>query len=356
MRGAYSVTVNRGHSPQSEGLSVSNHPNQHHSAAPTPIAPGTTRKKVNILAMGASRSDFDSLQMIEQRPDILQDAELWGINYMGAVKRLDRIIHVDPVHNYLGHGPVKDMCDWALRDGIPLYTSWPHPFYPNHVVFPFDKIVQMMGLTYMNGSVAAALALAVAEGFNEIGLFGCDFSYPQAHLSEAGRANVEFIMGMASQRGVKFAVASTSTLLDMYCQQQPYGFFVDPMLPPNNGGKLMNATEIIAHCARMRETSKFDKPLVYGVRPTVPQLVVPVQPVMPEHLIQPTAPNWAESLQPVPVTAPAANTLGDIQVDLQQAAHVVAAPPAKSKGRSIRKSPVRAKAKPNGASYAGSNL
>ncbi len=262
---------------------MSNHPNQASYAVPTAMAAGSPRKKVNILAMGSSRSDFDSIQLMESRPDILQDAELWGINYMGAIKRLDRIIHVDPVHPYLGHPPVKDMCDWALKDGIPLYTSWPHPFYSNHVVYPFDKVVQTLGIHYLNGTVAAALALAMCEGFNEIGLFGADFSYPQAHLAESGRANVEFLIGMGSQRGIKFAIASTSTLLDMYCQQQPYGFFQNPLLPPNNGGKLMNVQQILEHCNKMRQEQKFARPHVFTIEPTAPQTVLPLTPVHPEH-------------------------------------------------------------------------
>lgn len=267
---------------------MSNHPNQHHQAAPTPIAHATTRKKVNILAMGASRSDFDALQLIEQRPEILQGAELWGINYMGAIKRLDRIIHVDPVHPFLGHAAVKDMCDFALKDGIPFYTSWPHASYINHVVYPFDKIVQQLGMAYINGSVAAALALAICEGFVEIGLFGCDFSYPQAHISEAGRANVEFWIGVGTQRLIKFNIAGNSTLLDMYCQQQPYGFWENPMLPPNAGGKLMPVKQIMEHCQRQREATKIMRPQVhaYTLAPTTPVHAEPYKAIVPEHIPQ----------------------------------------------------------------------
>lgn len=291
---------------------MSNHPNQASYAQPTPMAAGPTRKKVNILAMGSSRSDFDSIQLIEQRPDILQDAELWGINYMGAVKRLDRIIHVDPVHPYLGHGPVKDMCDWALKDGIPFYTSWPHPFYPNHVVYPFDKVVQTLGVHYLNGTVAAALALAMVEGFNEIGLFGCDFSYPQAHLAESGRANVEFLIGMGTQRGIKFAIASTSTLLDMYCQQQPYGFFENPMLPPNNGGKLMTVPQILEHCARMRVSQKFERPQVFSLQPATPMDMQPLPSVPPEHKTLTVPIDWFKA----PASGVLADGSGQSQVSL----------------------------------------
>ena len=222
-------------------------------AQPTPIAVASMRKAVNIVAMGSSHQDFMQAQMMEHEPEMLKDAETWTINYMGAAIPCDRVIHVDPVWAYTGHPPVRKMLDFALKQGIPVYTSWPHPHYPNHVLYPFDKVLAYCGMPYFNTSVAYAICLAMAEGYNEIGLFGCDFSYPNVHVSESGRACCEFWMGWGSQRGVRFAVSKHSTLLDMSIDQQPYGFFANPHQPPNNGGKLMNVQQIFEHIARSKE-------------------------------------------------------------------------------------------------------
>lgn len=259
---------------------------------------GNARKKVNILAMGSSRNDFDVLQLMEQRPDVLQDAEVWGINYMGAIKRLDRIIHIDPVHPYLGHAPVKDMCDNALKDGIPFYTSHPHPMFSNHVVYPFDKVANTLGTHYLNGSVAYALALAIAEGYTDIGMFGCDFSYPNAHVSESGRANVEYLMGLASSRGVRFIVAQSSTLMDAHCRQHPYGWFKNPLHPPSSGGVLMTAQEIFEHVARER-MPKNVQPMVLAVRPRTPDAVETYRPIPPAHIPEPPVAAEAAAAAPV---------------------------------------------------------
>lgn len=252
-------------------------------AAPTPFKPlPTNRKAMNLLAMGSSRTDFTSLQMTENRPAILQDAEVWTINYLGAAWHCDRIIHVDPVHPYLGNPVVKDMCDKALKSGTPLYTSWPHPLYPNHRLYPFDHVVKTLGAAYINTSVSAAIALALYEGFNEINLFGCDFSYPNAHISESGRACCEFWLGVASQRGVRIGMAASTTLLDTHCGQHPYGWFADPMAPPVNGGKLMNMDEVIRHCERWRQT-KQPKADFYSFDVMRPGAVTPFVPGATPH-------------------------------------------------------------------------
>ncbi len=250
---------------------------------------GSAKKKVNILAMGSSRTDFEVLQLMEQRPDVLLDAEVWGINYMGAIKKLDRIIHIDPVHPYLGHAPVKDMCDNAAKDGIPFYTSWPHPMYLNHVVYPFDLVVRTLGTHYLNGSVAMAVALAIAEGYTDIGLFGADFSYPNAHVSESGRANVEYLMGVAAGRGVRFIVAQSSTLMDAHCRQQPYGFFRNPLHPPSSGGSLMTVDEIMKHCDDMRRP-RVTAPIAFVSTVTVPRNPEPIPAIAAEHVAMRVAP------------------------------------------------------------------
>ena len=240
------------------------------------------RKAVNIVAMGSSRNDYIATQLAENRPPLLVDAETWTINYMAAAIYCDRIIHVDPIHAYEGHPVVREFLERALKHNIPFYTSWPHPKYPNHVVYPFDKVLQCLGVAYLNTSVAYAIALAMADGFNEIGLFGCDFSYPNVHVSESGRACCEFLMGIGSQRGIKFAVASSSTLMDMHTQQQPYGFFANPLAPPVNGGRLMSVPEILKHVETYRNPRP--RPHIVPVQTAIPAIINPL-PVL--HAVTP---------------------------------------------------------------------
>mgnify|MGYP000861741677 CR=1 FL=1 len=215
------------------------------------------RKAVNIIAMGSSRDDFMAGMLQEQRNDMFHNAETWAINYMAAIMPCDRVIHVDPVHAFLQYPVVKQMCDNALKWGVPFYTSAPHPAYSNHVMYPFHKVHEFFKSTYFNTTVAYTFALALMEGYTDIGLFGCDFSYPNIHIAESGRACVEFWMGQAASRGVRIAIAGHSTLMDMRESvdwngqkvAQPYGFWLDPNVPPAMGGKLMHPEEMVKYAA-----------------------------------------------------------------------------------------------------------
>ena len=79
---------------------------------------------------------------------------------------------------------------------------------------------------YFNSTAAYAVAYAIWLEVEKISLFGCDFTYPDAHDAEKGRACVEFWLGVASERGIKISVPKTTSLLDA-CHAQDdrfYGF------------------------------------------------------------------------------------------------------------------------------------
>lgn len=309
------------------------------------------RKAVNIVAMGSSRNDFIATQLAENRPPLLVDAETWTINYMAEAIYCDRIIHVDPIHAYEGHPVVRGFLQKALKHNIPFYTSWPHPKYPNHVIYPFDRVLQTIGVAYLNTSVAYAIALAMADGFNEIGLFGCDFSYPNVHVSESGRACCEFLMGLGSQRGIKFAIASSSTLMDMHTQQQPYGFFANPLAPPVNGGKLMSVPEILKHVETFRNPRP--RPNFGVVQHGVPSIINPLPhltavapapeaPWSPQVGAQQAAKHEAPPAQPVTVSREQMAAMGALAQGMtlnpqtmfygEGLPHGFVAPPAKGNG------------------------
>jgi hypothetical protein len=116
------------------------------------------------------------------------------------------------------------MLAWLKTHPGPIVTSRAHPDYPGLVEFPLAEVLNDFPKGYFNGTAAYAVAYALHLGVQKLSMFGCDFTYPNAHDAEKGRACVEYWLGMGVARGVDIAVAKTSSLLDA-CHSQAERFY-----------------------------------------------------------------------------------------------------------------------------------
>lgn len=146
--------------------------------------------------------------------------EVWGVNMLGDVLRLDRLFHMDDVRVQeiraaaAPDSNIAEMVRWLKTYEGTVYTSAAHPGYPCLVDYPLQEVLEDVGLAYFNGTVPYAVAFAIHLGVKEITLYGCDFTYPDAHQAEKGRACLEFWLGYARARGIKVGASANSTLLD----------------------------------------------------------------------------------------------------------------------------------------------
>jgi hypothetical protein len=62
-------------------------------------------------------------------------------------------------------------------------------------------VINSCGMAYLNNTGACAVAYAVHIGVKKISLFGCDYTYPNVHDAEKGRACLEFHLGIAKAAG-----------------------------------------------------------------------------------------------------------------------------------------------------------
>lgn len=158
--------------------------------------------------------------------------EVWGINALGDVFACDRIIHMDDVRVQeiraaaAPQSNIAAMLRWLKGHPGPIVTSRLHPDYPGLVEFPLEEVVNDLPEAYFNSTAAYAVAYAIHVGATKISCFGMDFTYPDAHDAEKGRACVEFWLGVAVSRGIKVCVPKTTSLLDaLYPQDQRfYGY------------------------------------------------------------------------------------------------------------------------------------
>jgi hypothetical protein len=145
---------------------------------------------------------------------------VWAINALGDVLACDRVFHMDDVRVQevraaaQPDGNIANMLGWLRTHPGPIYTSRTHRDYPGLVEFPLEAVINALGFAYLNSTAAYAVAYAVFLGVKKISLFGCDFTYQNAHHAERGRACVEYWLGFARARGIEIATPSTSSLLD----------------------------------------------------------------------------------------------------------------------------------------------
>lgn len=186
---------------------------------------------VAILGLGPSLESYvDIVKRMGARSAFCD--EVWGINAVGDIVQCDRIFHMDDVRIQEVRAAARPrsniaaMLTWLKKHDGPIYTSRVHPEYRGLVAFPLEAVINNLGYAYLNGTAAYAAAFAVHIGVKRISLFGCDFTYPNAHDAERGRGCLEYWLGYARARGIEISVPGCSSLLDACVpdDQRIYGY------------------------------------------------------------------------------------------------------------------------------------
>lgn len=147
--------------------------------------------------------------------------EVWTINATAAILKHHRVFCMQDFHEMLpqeaqaGKKVAQQMLEWVKTHPGPVYTSTAYPEYPALVEYPIrDVLATLGGFPYLNTSVAYAIAFAMHIGVAELALYGCDYTYPDIHISESGRGCAEFLLGVAVAKGMQLKLPPTTTLLD----------------------------------------------------------------------------------------------------------------------------------------------
>lgn len=186
---------------------------------------------VAILGLGPSLEQYvDMVKRLGGKHAFCN--EVWGLNAVGGVIMCDRIFHMDDVRiqetraKAQPESNIARMLEWMRMHPGPIITSRAHPDYPGLVEYPLADVITDLNVAYFNSTAAYAVAFAIHIGVKKISLFGCDYTYPNAHQAERGRANVEYFLGMANARGIKTDVPKTTSLLDALHSQEErlYGY------------------------------------------------------------------------------------------------------------------------------------
>lgn len=196
-----------------------------------PALPDDVPEHVAILGLGPSLESYVDIAKRLGGKHAYCD-EVWGINAVAGVVMCDRVFHMDDVRIQEARARAQPasniarMLEWLRLHPGPVITSRAHPEYPGLVEFPLEDVINEMKHAYFNSTAAYAIAYAIHLGVKKISVFGMDFTYPNQHQAEKGRACVEFWLGMATERGIKVVIPKSSTLMDaMHSQEERlYGY------------------------------------------------------------------------------------------------------------------------------------
>lgn len=221
-----------------------------------------TPEYVAIVAMGDSAKTFYRLAVAAGSAKALWD-EVWAVTATAGVIQHDRAFLMDDLRATTellaecravagpvpkgtpplrrgavwldpaaDHSKLDAILAWARTHPGPLYTPRAYPEFPGAVEYPLADVLTTLGFAYFNNTVAYAIAFAIHLGVKRIGLYGCDFTYPDNHQAESGRACTEFMMRAAMDRGIAVTVPGDSTLIDAHVPdaERFYGYVEPPML------------------------------------------------------------------------------------------------------------------------------
>jgi hypothetical protein len=169
------------------------------------------------------------------------DCEIWGVNMLYRfIPRMDRLFQI---HKDWGDrtkwAPGHDHAKWIREAPIPTYMIAPEADLPRSVAYPYRWVQEQLGLAgesdipgsgldYFTSTIAYMYALAIAEGFTTIGIYGIDLIIGREYFFE--KACVEFYMGLAHGRGISIQRPANSALLWQshrygYDEEPDYGFY-----------------------------------------------------------------------------------------------------------------------------------
>ena len=188
-------------------------------------------KHIAILGLGPSIDQYlDFTKRLGGRSAFCD--EVWAINALGNVLECDLVFHMDDIRiqekraEAAPESNIASMVKWLKTSKVPVMTSRAHAEYPALQAFPLEAVLNDLQHDYFNSTAAYAVAYAIHVGATKISCFGMDFTYPNSHQAEKGRACVEFWLGIAKARGIKLSMPKTTTLMDAMCDRKErlYGY------------------------------------------------------------------------------------------------------------------------------------
>lgn len=140
--------------------------------------------------------------------------ELWGLAWDAERYKLHRAFEIHDMHDitqFHGHTPASlkeylEKISFCRR----LYMADAYPEVPGAERYPYELVSQVCG-NYWESSIAYMVGLAIVEGAEEISIYGVSMKANEEYFYQ--RPNLEYLIGLATGRGIKVHVHEGSPVM-----------------------------------------------------------------------------------------------------------------------------------------------
>lgn len=144
--------------------------------------------------------------------------ELWGLNELYRYLPINKFSRWFELHERSTLEPDAEHIKALQNFPLPVYMTKLWPDFKSALLLPKEQIEASVS-RYMTSSPAWMIGLAIAEGFEEIHVYGVDMAQDTEYFQQ--RACCEHLLGLAIGRGIKVHVPVTSDLMKAVGQ---YGY------------------------------------------------------------------------------------------------------------------------------------
>lgn len=155
-----------------------------------------------------------------------KDSEFWGCNnvYLAKPLELDRLFIIHDIYGIQDLRKVNIIKD-VNEKGFPVYTLGSYPEFKNNVRYPMEAVIKDFKTSFILNTAAHMLALAIMQKPEKILLYGVDLEYgTNTDYLRNEKGSLEYLLGVAIGRGIRFMIAEGSTLLRRKQRSNFYGF------------------------------------------------------------------------------------------------------------------------------------
>lgn len=142
--------------------------------------------------------------------------EFWGCNegYVQEFPVIDRWFQIHPFISFSRADNPSDPkhFEWLKeRHPFEIYMQKWFPFVPSSVQYPLEEYQILYGRKYFRSSFDYMMAMAIAEGYKEIGVFGFEMASGTEYAHQ--RPSAEYWIGIAEGMGIKIREPENWNLL-----------------------------------------------------------------------------------------------------------------------------------------------